>query len=95
MRPRPPSVLLPLVAALVLTACGSKVINTDKAETEIAKGLKQQLHLKGVTVKCPDDVKAKKGDTFNCTAKAGKQTARIAVVQQDDNGRISWRLVRG
>ncbi len=85
---------VPLVAALALAACGSKVINTGKAETEIAKGLKQQLHLKDVTVKCPDDVKAKKGDTFNCTAKSGGKSARIAVTQLDDNGRISWRLVR-
>jgi hypothetical protein len=84
-----------LAAALALSACGSKVLNTGKAETEIEKGLKQQLHLKSVSVNCPDDVKAKKGDTFNCTAKSGKQTARIAVTQQNDSGRISWRLVRG
>jgi hypothetical protein len=79
----------------VLAACGSKVLNTDRAEKEIAKGLKAQLHLKSVTVSCPGDVKAKKGDTFNCTAKSGGKTARIAVVQEDDNGRISWRLVKG
>ena len=86
---------VPLAAALAVAGCGSKVINTDKAEREIEKGLKQQLHLKDVSVSCPDDVKAKKGDTFNCTAKSGKQTAKIAVTQLDDNGRISWRLVRG
>ena len=88
-------VLLPLVGALALAACGSKVLNTDRAEREIEKGLKQQLHLRSVTVSCPGDIKAKKGDTFNCTAKSGKQTARIAVTQENDSGRISWRLVRG
>jgi Domain of unknown function (DUF4333) len=87
--------ILPLAAALALAACGSKVINTDKAETEIEKGLKQQLHLQNVSVDCPSNVKAKKGDTFNCTAKSGKQTAKILVTQEDDNGRIRWRLVRG
>ena len=79
---------------MALAACGSKTVNTDKAETEIEKGLKQQLKLRSVSVTCPGDVEAKKGDRFDCRATSGNDKARIAVTQSDDDGNIRWRLAR-
>jgi len=47
------------------------------------------------TVRCPDEVEARRGDTFNCVARASNgQRARVEVTQRDDEGGVSWRLVR-
>lgn len=95
-------VLLAAVAAIALPGCeasfsiGGKTLNTDKAEAEIAKGIKQQTGV-DATVVCPDDVKIKKDDTFNCTAtpKGGGKSAIVGVTQTDDEGNIHWELNPG
>jgi hypothetical protein len=83
-----------IVAAVAAAGCGTKNVNTDKAASEIEKGLIQQLGVKGVEVSCPDDVEAKEGDTFECTAKSQGESATISVHQQDDDGNIRWKLER-
>jgi Domain of unknown function (DUF4333) len=87
--------LLGLAAALAAGGCGTKTVNTDKAAEEIEKGLTEQLNVKNVEVTCPDDVEAKKGDTFECTAKAQGESAKISVTQQDDDGNVRWKLEPG
>jgi hypothetical protein len=79
-------------AAIALTGCGEKILNTDNAEKEIVKGLEEQTNARDPKVSCPDDVEVKKGDTFECKATAGKDSATIAVEQLDDEGNIRWRL---
>ena len=82
-------------AALPVAGCGTKTIDTGKAESEIGKGVAQQTGAKGVKVDCPDDVDAKKGDTFDCDlSAAGGQKAKIKVTQQDDKGNVRWTLAR-
>jgi Domain of unknown function (DUF4333) len=92
---RPHLILLAAPLAALAAGCGTKTINTNKAEAEIAKGIEQQTRISDVTVKCPDDVEAKQGDTFRCTASARGQTASVQVVQRDDDGNIRRRLGSG
>jgi hypothetical protein len=82
------------LAALVLSACSSK-LDTDKAEKEIRKGISDQTGVEISRVRCPDDVEAEKGSTFNCVAVAESgQRATVRVRQQDDEGSVTWRVVR-
>jgi hypothetical protein len=40
-------------------------------------------------------VQAQRGDTFRCEAVASNgQRARVEVTQRDDEGSVSWRLVK-
>jgi len=77
--------------ALALTACGSEQLDTAEAERTIADRLGKQAGTK-VTIDCPDDVEIKKGDTFNCEAKARNDTAKVKVTQLDDEGNVRWEV---
>jgi Domain of unknown function (DUF4333) len=90
------------VAAALLAGCSS-TIDSDKAESEIQKGIERrtsgQIPVKAVD--CPDDVEAKKGDTFQCTVTGDNgKTGRVTVAQRDDEGNVTYsgnlqELVRG
>jgi hypothetical protein len=85
-------------AAIALASCSfsasaGKTLNTGKAETEIAKGIKQQTGVT-VTMKCPSDVKIKAGTTITCKAKrADGPPLNVAVTMQDGKGNITWKVV--
>jgi Domain of unknown function (DUF4333) len=89
-----------LVTGLVLAAvatggCGESRLDTDRVESAIRGGITRQTGVKIDTVRCPDEVKAREGDTFNCLARASNgQRARVEVTQRDGEGAVSWRLVR-
>jgi hypothetical protein len=83
--------LASVTAALALAACGTQQLDTAEAEKTIADRLGQQAGTK-VTINCPDDVEIKKGDTFECTAKARKDTAKVKVTQLDDEGNVRWEV---
>jgi hypothetical protein len=84
---------LALVAA-GLAACGDAKLDTDRAEAAIRSGITRQTGVKIDSVRCPDDVEARKGETFRCVASASNgQRARVEVTQRDDEGSVSWRLV--
>src|SRR3954451_1888963 len=83
-----------VAGALVLAACGSdKTVDTATIE----QGIKQQVDTASpiTKVSCPDDVKAEKGDTFNCslTAENGA-TGKVKVTQQGAN-QFVYTLVPG
>ena len=80
------------LAALALAGCGG--LDTDKAESEIESGIREQTGVKDVQVDCPEDVDAEKGGTFRCRATAEGERAPVSVTQQDDEGRIRWRFER-
>jgi len=88
---------LPTGLALVvvgLSACGEAKLDTGRAESEIRSGITRQTGVKIDTVRCPDDVEARRGETFRCVALASNgQRARVEVTQRDDEGSISWRLI--
>jgi hypothetical protein len=88
---------LPAIACLGLLALAgcAKKLDTDRVEVEVKKVLIDRTGMKIASVKCPDDVDTKKGNTFRCTARpvAGEPLA-IEVVQEDGEGHVRWRLVR-
>lgn len=85
--------LAALALAAPLAACGTETIDTGKVEDEVVKGIEEQTDAENVTVECPDDVDAKKGDTFECDVSAtGSRGAKVTVEQTSDDGHIRWRL---
>jgi len=93
MRSRPARVALVLVLAIAATAC-SKTLKIDQLEPQLANQLNSQLQTTGITVDCPNDVKAETGARFRCTATAPNgDTVAIDVTQKDDNGNVSWKVV--
>jgi hypothetical protein len=85
--------LIAVPAALALSACGTKVLNTGKLETNIKQGLEQQAGVRIKSVSCPDKIKLEAGGTFTCTAvTTGGDRAAVRVVQQDDKGHVSYQV---
>lgn len=88
-----------LLAAAALAGCdasfslGGDKLDTDKAEREITKGIKDQTGVDAAVV-CPEDVDLEAGATFICTAtpKTGGRSANVLVTQKDDQGNVSWKL---
>jgi len=82
------------LAAMGLAACGDAKLDTGRAESAIRSGITRQTGVKIDTVRCPDDVEARRGETFRCVALASNgQRARVEVRQRDDEGSVSWRLI--
>jgi hypothetical protein len=84
---------LPLLAlaVLLLAACGKEVVDTADAEQRIRDSVASQVKADVRSVSCPDDVEAKKGDTFTCTATGGDGTkGPVKVLQQDDKGNVTF-----
>ncbi len=93
----PPWAALALLAvgAAGLGACGDSKIDAGKAEAAIQRDLARRTGLAIASVSCPDDVEAKRGDTFRCLAVARNgDRASVLVTQRDDEGTVSWRVVR-
>ena len=88
------AVLLLVVSATGCSTLFPKKLDVDGLETQIANQLNADLDTTGITVSCPDDVKAKAGDEFDCTATvpaAGTITYRVK--QTDDDGHITFAPV--
>ena len=75
-----------LLPALALAACGGTEIDAGKAESLIKDNVRPQPK----TVDCPEGVKAKGGETFQCdlTYDHGVPPAVVTVHIEDDDGRI-------
>jgi hypothetical protein len=82
------------LALLVLAGCTAK-LDTDKIEVEVKRDLADRTGARIASVTCPDQVDAKKGDTFRCTARTvSGERVPIEVVQRDDKGSVTWRIAR-
>lgn len=90
---RIPAVLAVIGLSFGLASCSS-IIDETKVENSIKSGAAAQLKIKVDSVDCPSNIEAKKGNTFMCTIKAGGDSAKIRVTQQDDAGSIRWELVK-
>ncbi len=76
----------------MLAAAGcSKKLDNSKVEASIKSGLEAK-NVKVESVSCPSDKSPKKGDTFDCTGKAGGKPFTVKVEQTDDNGAVKWTL---
>ena len=82
------SLLLLLPVVLVLSACAKK-IDDAKAEKFISTTVAKQVGAKVKSVKCPSDLTAKKGATFNCTVTGADGSSGITkVTERDDQGNV-------
>jgi uncharacterized lipoprotein len=87
-----------LAASVVLVLAGCQQVDrvdTGEAEQDIKRGLSARTGAKLRSVDCPDDVEARKGDVFTCTAIASDGSkVRVKVTQVDDEGGVRWELGR-
>jgi hypothetical protein len=82
-----------LCVAIVATAC-SKTLKMGDLETTLGSQLNSKLKTTGITVHCPDSVKAEAGGTFECTGTLSNgDTLTIKVTQTDSSGNITWVVV--
>ena len=83
-----------LAASIVLVGCQQvDRVDTGRAEQDIKRGLSARTGAKLNSVDCPDDVEARKGDVFRCTATASDGSkVRVKVTQVDDEGGVRWEL---
>ena len=83
--------MLAIAATLCAAGCSRK-IDTDKLEKHIAEELKKKSGTAPEKVDCPDDVTEKKGDTFECTAKADDGSKATITVEMSGEGEVSWKV---
>jgi uncharacterized lipoprotein len=80
------------VAALGgLAACGEKTLDKGDAEGEIEEKLKAQ-NVDASSVECPDDMTAKKDETYTCKAKVGGKEVDVKLTMLDDDGKFQFVL---
>jgi hypothetical protein len=86
---------LSLVLSLVLATagCGQSKLDTSRLESQIKKTLSDRTGFQIRSVACPDDVDAKKGDTFRCTVTTDRnEQVGVNVTQDDGQGGVTWKL---
>ena len=83
-----------LLCVGVATVGCSKTLDVAGLETQLGTQLNAQLNTTGITVDCPDDVKAESGGELDCigTVSTG-ETFTIHVKQTDGDGHVTWEIV--
>jgi hypothetical protein len=84
-----------VLAGGFLFACAcSRSLDTAGLESQLQSDLQGRLGITVTSVACPDDVEAKAGVTFQCTAVGETgSTTTISVTQEDDQGNVNWEIV--
>lgn len=96
MRRLPLTVVLVLFAGCQFSAsCGGKNLNVKKAEEFLSTTLEREVGTKPDSVTCPGPVKLEKDKESECTAKYGAATAKISLVQHNDEGGVTVKGVTG
>lgn len=87
---RPADAAIAALAALVLASCGESTIDAEKGERFIRGVVTEQVQARVGAVRCPDDVKTKKGTTFTCSV-AGIDGSKgdVLVTQRDEDGNVN------
>ena len=84
--------------ALLTLALGAASCSRSLDKTSLESSIETQLESKGgisdVTVTCPGDIKAQAGGTFTCTAAAQGETVTLQVTQTDDQGNVTFKIVK-
>jgi hypothetical protein len=85
------------VASLAVAAAAcTKSLDTAGLETTLKDQIEEQTHSTITAVDCPDNIKVESGGTFECTAtEESGATFTLEVVQTDDQGRVTWRVIGG
>jgi hypothetical protein len=85
------------IMAVLAVGCSTlvpKTLDTGALEGTLRDQIEAQLGVNGLSVDCPDGVKAKAGGSFECTATTAEgSTLTIRVTQTDDDGRVTYSLV--
>ena len=84
---------LAIAAMGALAACGEKTLDTKDAEEEIADKIEAQRNVRPKSIECPDDMKAKKGETYTCklTAPNGDELD-VKLEMLDDDGKFQFEV---
>ena len=86
---------LALACALPFTfaACGEKTLEAGSAEKEISEKLVELRGVKPKKVECPDDMKAKKGEKYECTLTAPNgDELPVELTMADDDGKFEFEV---
>ena len=79
-----------VVAIVVMVAFGSKTIDNEDLEADLADQVATELNVGGgedVEVSCPDDVEVEAGKEFECDATVnGEHKTTIRIRLTDDDG---------
>jgi Domain of unknown function (DUF4333) len=71
----------------------TRFLDVDRLETTLTEGLEEQTGVVIESVECPDEIPMEAGNQFECTATDDQgNTGTIIVMQDDDEGSITWRL---
>jgi hypothetical protein len=78
------------LGVVVLSGCGETKIDVAKGERMILDAVREQVRAEVKSVKCPDGLIAKKGETFRCRVTGSDGTFGDAIVtERDDRGSVS------
>ncbi|MCW3038815.1 MAG: hypothetical protein JWM31_720, partial [Solirubrobacterales bacterium] len=67
-------------------------VHPREAESQIAKGIKDQAKLKAIAVTCPEIIVGKAGATFTCKAVGDGQKADVLVTQTNGTGGFTYKV---
>jgi Domain of unknown function (DUF4333) len=90
---------LAAIACLATFATGCSILlpkhlDTKGLEPQLEQQFDAQYSVTGVTVACPDGIKAEAGGTFQCTATmTNGDTVTLLVTQKDADGQVTWKPV--
>lgn len=92
------ALVLPLLAAplMVSPAQAQQIVNKQKLEKDIRRGMKSQVNIK-VTAKCPKQTNWVKGKVFYCKVTANDGTKgkiKVTLKTNAKKGRLEWALVQ-
>jgi hypothetical protein len=83
-----------LLCVAVATVACSKSLDSEGLETELGTQMNTKLETTGITVDCPEDIKAESGAEFDCTGTVPDAgTVTIRVTQTDGDGHVNWEVV--
>jgi hypothetical protein len=89
-RARKTWIAVALLAPLALDACSTGTLDSAKAERQIESST-QQFTGQHVTASCPGNIPESKGRVTLCSITAADgTTAKVRVVQKDENGNVSY-----
>lgn len=78
------------IGALVVAGCGSKVIDSGKAEKFVKSGLEAGGTTKVKSVSCPSNVEVKSGRTFDCKVQGQNgQKLKVKLRIVDSKGTVT------
>ena len=87
------SLLMLAAAAPLLVACGASSVSESDVEDKTKAQLTETVGEGVEKVDCPEDLKAEKGETMECTATVGDQDLKIKLeVTKVEDNTAEWEI---